>query len=138
MKTTGKLLVVGVLLCTALMVGCKKVNLMVYNHSDSARDIKVTTPDEGTLPVGSVSAGGGRLSYTMKIKNEDMPARCSVSAGVGNTQAFTVNEDTKDKLWFHVTRNGELTGPFTKDDTFVDTEDMGEIELEVREEMIVD
>jgi len=137
MKTTGKFLVVGTLLCIALTAGCKKVNLMVYNHSDSAREIRVTTPEEGTLPVGSVSAGGGRLSYTIKIKNEDMPARCGVSAGVGNTQVFTVNEDTKDKLWFHVTRNGELTGPFTKDDTFVDSEDGMEIEMKVQEELIV-
>ncbi len=136
MDMTAKIVAVCVLVCAAMAVGCKKIEVTIHNHSADAMSVRITVPD-GTVPLGAVSAGG-RLSHTIKINNEDLPAQCSVSAGVGNSQSFTVTEDTKDKLWFHITNKGRLTGPYTKQDVHVETEKRGHIEETVHQETVVE
>ena len=136
MNMMFRIMAVSVLACVATTVGCKKVEVTVWNHSDNALDVRVTVPD-GTMSLGTVGANGARLSYTIKIDNEDLPAHCSMSAGVGNTQSFTVTEDTKDKLWFHIAGNGRLAGPYPEDSEHVESETTTDIESTVRQETII-
>ena len=137
MKTTGKMIVISLLICAAMTVGCtKKVKVTIANHSDISRSINLTVPD-GTMVVGSVGAGS-RLMHTLTVKTADLPAQCNYSAGPGGvSQSFTVTEDSPDKWWFHITAQGRMTGPYTKDDVHTETEDLGEIEVEVNTEMLV-
>jgi len=136
MNTLGRLAGVSVLVCAAMAVGCtKKVNVTIYNHTTSSLGISLTVPD-GTLTVGSVGAGS-RLTHTLAVKTSDLPAQCTYSAGPGSSLSFTVDEDTKSKLWFHITRSGRLTGPYGKDDVHVETEKRGKINVKVRTEPVI-
>ena len=134
---TGKVIAVSLLVGVVLLAGCKKVELNIRNHSNMTRQLQLTTPDQGTMSIGAVSAGGGTTTFKMTVKNEDLPAQCNLSAGPGSSQSFTVTEDTKDKVWFHIGGDGRITGPLDKDDTHVETEDRGEIDVTVSEEMII-
>ena len=136
MKTSGKIIIVSVLACAAVTAGCaKKVKVTIANHSAHSRSIDLTVPD-GTTRVGAVSAGGS-LTHTLKVKNDDLPAECNYSAGAGSSQSFTVTEESPDKWWFHITKDGHLIGPLTKKDVHVETEDRGEIEVEVHRKTIL-
>ncbi len=138
MNATGKLLGLVVLVTLIATGGCtKKVDLTVYNHSPSAIGLKVTTPDAGTMSIGTVNGDGGRLSHPVRVKNEDFPAQVTLSAGMGNSQSFTVTEDTRNELWFHVTESGRLAGPYEKDDVHVETEDAGEMEVTIERGTVV-
>jgi hypothetical protein len=137
MRMTGKIAVVSMLVCVALMVGCsKQVTLTVFNHSATARNIQVTIP-EGTRPVGSVSAGG-MIIHTVEIKNKDLPAVCNCTAGAGASQSFTIDDETRSKLWFHITKDGALAGPYDKDSVHTETGDPDvDIKLRSDPQMIV-
>jgi len=128
MNIDGRVAAALVLACVVTMVGCtKKMTVTISNHSVHPRSISVTAPD-GTMPVGAVSPNG-RLTHTLAVKTEDLPAQCTYSAGAGASQSFTVSEDTKSKLWFRITKEGRLMGPYTADDVHVETEDRGTIQV---------
>ncbi len=130
MRTSGKAIGISLLILAVMMVGCtRKTAVTISNHSDLSRNISVTVPD-GTSPVGAVGAGG-RLTHTLVVKTEDLPAECSYSAGAGASQSFMVSEDTKSKLWFRITKAGKLMGPYTKDDVHVETRQTGEVKVVV-------
>jgi hypothetical protein len=104
-----------------LVGGCvKKVELTIMNHGDTARTIQVTTP-EGTVQWGQVGPNGGKLTDKLTVKNSDLPAQVRISAGGGAATSFQVTEDTADHLWFHISRSGELAGPYGKKDEHVET-----------------
>ena len=90
------------------------------NHSDVARQVQLTTP-EGTSTIGAVGAEGS-LRTKLVVKNSDLPAQCQLSVGAGAAQSFSVTEDSPAKWWFHVTKDGRLTGPYGKDDTHTETD----------------
>jgi len=91
----------------------KQVTLTIYNHSSTPRNIQITTPD-GTRPIGSVSANG-RIIHTVKLHAVDLPAVCNCSVGAGVSQSFTIDDETQESLWFHITKKGTLAGPYDKD-----------------------
>jgi len=135
LRNIALILVVAALV--AGVSGCsKKVQLTIANHSDSSRSLQLTGPEE-TQTIGAVSAGG-RLTYTLKIKNADLPAQCNLAAGPGSHQSFTVTEDSPDKWWFHITAEGQVAGPYGKKD--IHTESDLEVDMEVQAdiETIVD
>jgi len=118
--TFKKTLLMAVIASAALATGCdKKIELTIMNHSESARTIQLTTPDE-TSTIGSVSAGG-RMATVLKLKDSDLPAQCRMSAGAA-AQSFSVTKDSPDKWWFHVTKDGQVTGPYGKDDVHSESE----------------
>lgn len=136
MKITGKLVVMSAMLCAAMAVGCtKKVTLTVYNHSPNALNVQLTVPD-GTRALGAVSSGG-RLTHTVTIKTDDLPSACNLSAGAGSSQSFTVDQDTQGKLWFHITGQGKMTGPYDKDSVHAETSEPDEIQIRSEPRMIV-
>jgi len=117
--------------------GCtRKVELTIANHSDAARTIQVTTPDE-TMTLGQVSPGGGKLTHKISVKNSDLPAQCQISAGSGASTSFMVTEDSPAKLWFHISGTGALAGPYGQKDVHVETEERGTVEGRTQPEMIV-
>lgn len=124
MKTTTVLL--AAVMVAALATGCtKKVQLTVANYSDSARTVQLTVP-EGTSTLGTVGPNGGRLTSMLTVKTSDLPADANLSAGSGASTNFPVTEDTAKRLWFRITQDGRLAGPYGKDDqhteTYLDTE----------------
>ena len=132
---------IALFLVVAAMVagvsGCsKKIQLTIANHSDSSRSLQLTGPEE-TRSIGAVSAGGS-LSYILKIKNEDLPAQCDLAAGAGVHQGFMVTEDSPDKWWFHITAEGQITGPLGKDDVHTESHLEVDVEGSVSTETIVD
>jgi hypothetical protein len=130
--------VTATLVAMAMLTGgcTKKVQLSVANHSDSVRTVQVTLPEE-TMTLGQVGANGGRLTSTVTVKTSDLPAQLQLSAGAGATNSFMVTEDTPDKLWFHITRDGKLAGPYDKKDVHVETEETGKVGVSVDQQMIV-
>lgn len=134
MKMTVKMIAASALVCMLMTAGCaKKVKVTIANHSRHAVMMNLTVP-EGTSSIGSVSAGGA-LTHTLVVLAEDLPAQCTYSGGAGCSVSFDVTEDSPGRWWFHITGDGRLTGPYTKDDTHVETEDRGEIDIEVRRTM---
>ena len=126
MRAAGKVLGLAVLLCAMTAVGCqKRVELIFVNNTPNVLDVKVTTPGEGTENAGQVGGHGSQLPYTVRINVDDLPASCTAAVGLVS-KTFTVNQDTKDKLWFYYTKKG-LAGPVDKDTTFVDVQQTGEI-----------
>lgn len=118
--TSKKVLWTAVLASVALAAGCdKKIELTVMNHSETTRTIQLTTPEE-TATIGSVSAGG-RLATVLKVKDSELPAQCRISAGAA-AQSFSVTKDSPDKWWFHVTKDGQVTGPYGKNDVHSESE----------------
>jgi len=136
MKIATRMLGVAAVLLAMTSVGCKKVELTFYNHTDMTLPVRVTTPDAGTMNVGSIAGNGSMLNYTIKLKNEDLPAACSATVGVG-TRSFTVTEDTKDHLWFHYTDKG-LAGPMDKKAGMTVIQQTGEVRVKTGTRMIVD
>ena len=128
MKRSNVILAV-LLVGTVLMVGCvKKVKVTIMNHSSQPQTVRLTVPD-GTMTVGTVSARGS-LSHTLKVKTEDLPAQCNYSI-TGSSLSFTVDEDSPGRWWFHITKDGRITGPYGKKDTHVETEHKGTIKVTV-------
>jgi len=135
MKRSNVILVV-LLAGAVLMVGCvKKVKVTIMNHSSQPQTVQLTVPD-GTMTVGTVSAGGS-LSHTLKVKTEDLPAQCNYSI-TGSSLSFTVDEDSPGRWWFHITKDGRITGPYGKKDTHVETEHKRTIKLTVPGGMVVE
>jgi len=125
-----KMLAVSLMACAVLAGGCtKKVQVTVANHSDISRTIQLSSPDE-TMTVGAVSAGGN-LTTTLTVKNSDLPAQCYLSAEGGAQQSFMVTEDSPSKWWFHVTKDGKLTGPYGKEDTHAESEKTTDISVPI-------
>jgi hypothetical protein len=115
-KITG----LSLLTLTVLAAGCnKKIQLTIANHSDVARTIQMSTPEE-TMNVGAVSPGG-RMKTTLSVKTSDLPADCYLSAEGGAKQTFTVTEDSPSKWWFHVSADGTLAGPYGEKDVHAET-----------------
>lgn len=116
------LVTVAVLAALGMLAGgcTKKVTLSITNHSDMTRDIQVTTPEE-TLTLGQVGPNGGKITHPIRIKTEEFPAQVRLSAEGGAHVSFTVTDDTKDKLYFHISGEGAMSGPHTKDDVYVET-----------------
>lgn len=132
----AKLLLVGLALCTVAAGGCtKEIKVTIGNHSDSARTIQLSTPDD-TMTVGAVSAGG-RLSTTLKVKESDLPAQCRISAGAGAQQSFMVDKESPAKWWFHITKDGQVVGPYGKDDVHTETEKTVDVSVPVERRTIL-
>lgn len=130
-----KLLLAALAVCAVLATGCeKKMLVTVMNHSDLARTVTLSSPDE-TYTVGTVSANEGRQSTTFAVKNDDLPAQCRIGAGTGADLNFQVTKDTPDKLWFHITKDGRVTGPYRKDDIHTETEKTIDVSEPVRRSM---
>lgn len=137
MKTFGRLVGICVLACVVVMVGCsKKVDVTIYNHTSSSLNVRLTVPD-GTMTVGSVGADS-RLTHTLAIKDELLPAQCNYSAGPGSSQSFVVDKNTAGKLWFHINRRGQVTGPYGEDDVYTETERRGTIDVKVRTDPVIE
>jgi len=125
----NNVILAALLIGTVLMVGCvKKVKVTIMNHSSQPQTVQLTVPD-GTMTVGTVSAGGS-LSHTLKVKTEDLPAQCNYSI-TGSSLSFTVDEDSPGRWWFHITKDGRITGPYGKKDTHVETEHKSTIKVTV-------
>ncbi len=136
MKMGTKLLGIAVVLFGTL-VGCqKKIDLTFYNHTDTTLPVKVTTPDDGTMNVGTIAGNGSMLNYTIRVNTSDMPANCSAVVGIGN-KSFAVTEDTKEHLWFHYTKQG-LAGPMDSNANVTVISQTGEVEVSHGTRMIVD
>ncbi len=117
--------------------GCsKKVELTIVNHSDVARTIQVTVPNE-TMTLGQVGANGGKLTSKVAVKNSDLPAQLRISAGAGAATSFMVTEDSPDKWWFHITHSGAIAGPYGKKDVHVETVEDANVEVKSEPRMIV-
>ncbi|MFA6134308.1 MAG: hypothetical protein WC869_09880 [Phycisphaerae bacterium] len=136
MGTIGKAMLVLIVATTLATVGCsKRMDVTIMNHTDAPLTVAVTVPD-GTVPMGTVGAGG-RLSQVVKIPMADLPATCSMSAGQ-ERQSFTVTEDTQERLWFHISKKGSLSGPYNKGDVYTDQDVTSEIKARVSQDTIVE
>jgi hypothetical protein len=134
MKTTTVLLMT-VLASLALATGCeKKVQLTIANHSETARALQLSTPEE-TSTIGSVGAGG-RLVTVLKVKDSELPAQCRLSAGAA-AQSFAVTKESPDKWWFHITKDGQVTGPYGEKDVHTETEKTMDVTTPVGRETIL-
>ncbi len=129
MTTRAKTAALTVLLTAmAVTAGCsKEVTSTIINHTDNSLPVRLTLP-QGTQSIGTVGADSS-LKHKFKISGDDLPARCSYSAGAGLSTPFTVTEDSPDKVWFHISKTGQFVGPMTKDDTYVHDEQTGEIRI---------
>jgi hypothetical protein len=129
--------IVALTVLPLLAGGCtKKLQLSIVNHTDTARTIQVSLPEE-TMAMGQVGPDGGRLTIKVAVKTSDLPAQLQLSAGAGASTSFMVTEDSPDKLWFHVTRQGKLAGPYEKKDVHVETEETENVDIKAGERMIV-
>ena len=78
-----KLIAMGVILPVLLLAaGCdKKVKLTFLNRSSESLDLKVITPGEGSVDMGTLIANGGVLKYEVEIDKDDLPTTCFWKAG---------------------------------------------------------
>ena len=137
MKVTGKVLLTVALVCAMTAFGCtKKVELTFVNHTPQVLAVKVTTPDDGTMNIGSIGADGSKLKAFIKLNTGDLPAQCTAAVGA-NTKHFTVSEATKGKLWFHNTDKG-LAGPTDKDTPVTVIQQTGEIKMSTEPQTVVE
>lgn len=131
-----RMLLIAVVGALGLASGCEKqIQVTIYNHSDEAKTIRVTTPEE-TTTVGNVGSAG-RLTTVMKVKNSDLPGQCSLAAGPGPGLSFSVTQDSPSKWWFHVTKDGKVTGPYGRLDEHVNSEKTVDVKLPVERTMII-
>ena len=137
MKRTRKALLVIVALCGLAATGCqKKVRITFVNHTDETLPVSITTPNDGTINVGSVGGNSNSIPYTVRIPTDDLPALCSAKVGLIGGKSFTISEDTKDKLWFDYTDKG-LAGPRDEDTDATVTRLTGEITTESEPRTVV-
>jgi len=130
------LMTVAVLCAGACVGGCtKKVRITVRNHTDVSRSVQLTVPD-GTMSLGSVGPNSS-LTSTLKVKKDDLPAPCNLSASGGASQSFTVTEDSPSAWWFNITGAGKMTGPYRENDVHTETEDRGTIVVPAGRRMLV-
>lgn len=131
-----RIIAAGLLVSVLLVAGCdKKVQITVHNHTELTRTVQLSTPDE-TMTVGAIGPQG-RLSTTLKVKSDDLPAQCHLSAGGGARQSFMVTEDSPSKWWFHITADGTMAGPYGKDDVHTETGQDADITVPAGQRMIV-
>ena len=131
---TNHLIAIALLTAAVCVGGCTKtVGITVMNHTDVSRQIQLTVPD-GTMTLGAVGPNS-MMSSSLKVKKDDLPASCNLSAGSGASQSFTVTDESPSAWWFHVTADGKLVGPLGKNDVHTETEDRGTIELRSRPKM---
>ena len=135
MKTSH--LVAIALLCAAVCAGgcTKTVNITVMNHTDVSRQLQLTVPD-GTMTLGAIGPNS-TMSSTLKVKKDDLPASCNLSAGSGASQSFTVTDESPSAWWFDINPDGTLTGPFGKNDPRTVTTPQGTIEMRSRPKMLL-
>ena len=132
-KVAGMVLV----LCAMTAAGCqKKVQITFFNHTNSVLPVKVTTPEHGTVPVGSIAGNGSQIRYTVRIKTDLLPAQCACAMGLAS-KTFTITEDTPDRLWFHLTRKG-LAGPVDEGTTLIDAEKIIDVKTTIRTDTVVE
>ena len=128
MRIANKVLIVAVALCMLAAVGCqKKVQLTIINHTADTLPVVVTTPDDGSANAGSVQGNGSALRYTVRINLDSLPAPCTVKVGLVSRN-FTVNQDMREKQWFHYTDKG-LAGPTDEKTTTTVVEPVSDIKL---------
>ena len=131
---TNHLIAIALLSAAVCAGGCTKtVKITIMNHTDVSRPVQLTVPD-GTMTLGAVGPNS-RMSSSLKVKKDDLPASCNLSAGSGASQSFTVTDESPSAWWFHVTADGKLVGPLGKNDVHTETEDRGTIELRSRPKM---
>jgi len=131
---TNHLIAIALLSAAVCAGGCTKtVKITIMNHTDVSRPVQLTVPD-GTMTLGAVGPNS-RMSSSLKVKRDDLPASCNLSAGSGASQSFTVTDESPSAWWFDVNPDGTLTGPFGENDERSVTEDRGTIELRSRPKM---
>ena len=109
------LLLVAALVAT-LATGCqKKVQLTIYNHTDSPKTVQLTVPD-GTQTLGTVGPDGGYMTSKLVVKVSDLPAQARLSAD-GAATSFTVMDDSPGTWWFHI-EPGKIAGPMQRQDMY--------------------
>ncbi|MGC9455868.1 MAG: hypothetical protein ACP5HU_13565 [Phycisphaerae bacterium] len=134
---------VAVLVLVAVAVGCeKKVTLTTMNHTGQSLNVRYTTPADGTKAAGTVGPNGS-LTHAVRVKTDDLPAQCSyrvdnLGGGVLSQTSFQISEDTPGQLWFHVTSDGRLAGPYTKDDVHVESHEGSDVQIDMGGQMIVE
>ncbi len=100
MKTLS---VPAVLACLSLLLLCgcdKEVELTFVNRTDQALDVRVSTPDEGHEHVGRLDPRG-RLEHEIEIDDDELPARCSWTAGPYGGD-FLVTEESDEEIWLEI------------------------------------
>jgi hypothetical protein len=132
----AKLTLICLAACALGLAGCdKKIKLTIRNHTDVARQVQITNTEE-TMTVGRLAAGSV-MRTTLKVKKSDLPAQCGIAADGTPTQAFLVDDDTPGKLWFHITKEGTISGPYGENDEYVETEKTMDITAPVDQRTIV-
>jgi len=78
-----KLSAVGVVLPALLLAaGCdKNVKLTFLNSSSESLDLKLIPPGKVMLDLGTLMANGGLIRYEVKVKEDNLPAKCFWRAG---------------------------------------------------------
>ena len=137
MNAKARLILVSLAAMVLVTTGCsKKIRMTIRNNSTTARKIQLTAPD-GTRPIGVVNPSS-MLTHTFKIKNDDLPAQCQLSGGLGASLDFPVDDETPEKLFFHITNKGQFVGPMGEKDVHVETEDRGKVKITTERRMIVE
>ena len=96
------------LLAALAVVGCDKtVQLTVTNVTAQERSVELLSPER--VNMGEVGPNGGKLPFTLKVDEEDLPATVAVQAGDKKLQ-FTLRKDSPDKLWIDIQDDG-IYGP---------------------------
>ncbi|HUU59877.1 MAG TPA: hypothetical protein VMZ50_10055 [Phycisphaerae bacterium] len=115
MKTTRTVWMIGMLLTAGLLMGCEKKVTLTYTNVTS-NDVDVALVEHGVsgVPV-TVPSGGGKVRQELKIDNDFLPVSYLLKAGA-REKAFTIDKDTKDKLWFHILPT-KIIGPLGEHDT---------------------
>jgi len=111
MMTVRRLGLLSLVLAGVAMVGCdKKIKLTFVNDTPQAREVEFTTPD-GTVELGTIRPAG-KVSEEVKIAKDDLPARCSYTAG-DMTGQFTILKDSPGSMIIYVDKSRDV-GPGNK------------------------
>ncbi|NBB95781.1 MAG: hypothetical protein GVY16_08575 [Planctomycetes bacterium] len=122
--------------CLVFVAGCdKKIALTIRNHSDMPRQVQMSDPYE-TMTVGTIGPEGV-MRTTLRVKKDDLPAQCSLTAAGGVTETFRVNDDSPDKWWFHIGENGDIAGPYGKNDVHVESDQTIDVTTPVQQKTLV-
>jgi hypothetical protein len=137
MNTKARLILASIAIVVVATTGCtQKVRMTIRNHGTTARKVQLTAPD-GTRPLGIVNPSS-MLTHTFKIKKDELPAQCQLSAGAGAFCDFDVNDETPERLFFHISSKGQFVGPMTENDVYVEKEDRGKVDVTTKRRMIVE
>ena len=106
------ILTAAAVLLAAVLAGCSTTyDLTFTNITAQQRAVEMTTP-EGPVSVGVVEPDGGKLRYSLKLDNDDLPATCVVKCG-NDSRQFTLTRDTRTELWIDIRPDG-IFGPRDK------------------------